>query len=148
MSKYLDMLPKNCKDQVEGVARAVIIEDMLKHGTMFAEMEYSEDANKCVFVLRDSVSDILDSLYREDNRMVIWNKSLGREAALFGFNKNNAKVAMMFSMNITGFKQEFLEKVINVKGGDKMAKICPKTGKYVLYLDCNECENRSECEEK
>lgn len=148
MSKYLDMLPKICKDQVEGVSRAVIIEDMLKHGTMFAEMEYSADTKECNFVLRDSVADILDSLYREDSRVVIWNKSLGREAALFGFNKNNEKFAMMFSMTITGFKQNFLEKVINVKGGNEMAKKCPKTGEYVLYLDCKECENRSECEER
>lgn len=148
MSKYLDMLPSNCKDHVEGVSRAVIIEDMLKHGTMFAEMEYSPDINKCIFALRDSVSDILESLYKKDSRIVIWNKSLGREAALFGFNRDNEKVAMMFSMNISGFKQEFLEKVINVKGGNEMAKMCPKTGKYVLYLDCKECENRSECEER
>lgn len=148
MSRYLDMLPKNCKDHVEGVSRAVIIEDMFKHKTIFAELEYSDDNKQCNFALRESVYDVLESLYREDNRIVIWNESLEKNAALFGFNKNNEKVLMMFPMDTIGFKDNFLEKVINVKGGDKMAKICPKTGKYVLYLDCKECENRSECEER
>ena len=26
-----------------------------------------------------------------------------------------------------------------------MAKICPQTGEYVLYVDCLECEDRGRC---
>lgn len=146
MSKYLEILPKECKNQTEGVARAVVIEDMLKHGTMFAELDVTENT-KSDFLLMHSVADVLESIYSTSERpIVIWNKSLEDNAALFGFNQDNEKVIMLFPMTIPGFKESFLEKVINVKGGNKMAKICPKNGKYVLYLDCKECENRAECE--
>ena len=146
MAKYLDILPKICTNKEEGVARAVIIEDMIKKGTMFAEIEVKDDGTSD-FALRDSVSDILDTIYRR-NHIVVWSESLNSDAAMFGFNVQNQKVLMLFPMNTPGFKEGFLSKVVSVKGGEEMAKKCPKTNDYVLYLDCKECENRAECEAK
>ena len=59
MSKYLDMLPSNCKDEQQGIIRAVMIEDMLKNGTIFAEMERVSD-DKFKYYLKETVSDILE----------------------------------------------------------------------------------------
>ena len=146
MSKYLDILPKECTNQEEGIIRAIIVEDMLKHGTIIAEME--KQGMECKYFLKDSVEDILEALYRSEYPLVIWNKDLKEQAALFKFDENNQKAIMLFPMTVPGFKQSYLEDVIARKGGKEMAKICPKTGGYVLYLDCKECENRADCEER
>lgn len=147
MAKYLDLLPKTCTNQEEGVTRAVLIEDMLKHGTMFAELEQLGNGVVNSY-LKDTIEDILEVLYRSEQPMAIWNKSLGDQAGLFQIDSNNQKMIMLFPMETPGFKQSFLENVVTVKGGKEMAKKCPKTGDYVLYLDCKECENRADCEEE
>lgn len=147
MARYLDILPKKCINKEEGIARAVIIEDMLKHETMFAQLEQTGEGVTKSY-LKDSVEDILEVLYESNAPMAIWNKTLEDKAGLFQFDSNNQKMVMLFPMETPGFKQSFLENVVSVKGGEKMAKKCPRTGDYVLYLDCKECENRAECEAK
>lgn len=148
MSKYLDMLPSNCEDKQQGIIRAVMVEDMLKNGTIFAEMERVSD-DKFKYYLKETVSDILEVLYRSKEAMVVWNKHLERNASLFSFSEaTNEKLLMLFPIKTPGFEQEFLKDIISVKGGKEMAKICPKTKGYVLYLDCKECKDRAECEER
>lgn len=145
--KYLDMVPKNCKDKTEGVCRAVIIEDMINHGTYFFAQTLEDNTYKLARL--SNITDILTELYnRPTEPMFIWNKSLEDQVGLFNFNKKNEKYCMLVKMNYEEkFRQTILRK-LNEEGGDDVAKICPKDGNYVLYLDCLECEDKAECKNK
>lgn len=145
--KYLDMLPTICEDTSEGVVRALIVEDMMKHGSIFfAQEPKGEDMD---FAPLETVAEVLFEVYdKPENPIVVWNKSLEYKIGFFQFNPKNEKIMMLFDLD----KNEKVKNkiLLNIKErlGEDMAKVCPKDGNYVLYLDCLECEDKADCKNK
>lgn len=142
--KYLDVLPTTCKDQSEGVVRALVVEDMLKHDTLFFATEVVDGDMKLAPL--KGLADILWQVYDNPKMPIaIWNKSLEYKVGFFQFNDKNEKVMMLFDLDKNETFKNTALRHISEEAGEKMAKVCPEDGCYVLYLDCLECEDRAEC---
>lgn len=156
MKNYYTLLGNNYKTDEEkavGVAKLILLDDLVSQETKFflfstndgfvREIQHIGEVlsitDECLEAIRNNKDDNMTTI------IAIHNKSFGKKAGAFCFISKNdsSNNLMLFDIKPDMLKQ--LDKIDTIIGGDKMAKKCPLNGDYVLYLDCLECERKSEC---
>ena len=148
MKNYEDLLPKTYKDidKPVGIAKLVTLDDMMKNELRFfissKDFDLISETTNLTQILEvcDTFMDAAVNDKEVDSLIITYKKEFKDRLGIFGFasKENNQYNMMLFAPSQTLLKSLF-------KGGINLAKKCPLDNKYVLYLDCLECDKKDEC---
>lgn len=145
MRDYLSMLPSNCKNQADGIARAVRVEDMFNEGSLFFLAVKEDDGDGFGFTPLTTIKEVMKEMYDEEP-VIAWNKKASKSTGfLLSFTEDNNIAVMIFNIVQDPSLKSYLANYM--LGDDEMAKMCPIKKEAVLYLDCLECDKKQECKE-
>ena len=149
MKNYENLLPKTYKDEDKpvGIAKLVTLDDMMEKNNLrffisSKDFDLISETNNLTQILEvcDAFMDAAVNDKEIDSLVIAYKKEFKDRLGMFGFSsdENNQYNMMLFKPDQVLLKSLF-------RGGTDLAKKCPLDNKYVLYLDCLECDKKDEC---
>lgn len=156
MENYMDMVPDNMPKGINGVYNAIVIDDMMKSGSIFLQVTKTK-TGKYQLIHLSNIKTILYEMYQnlkyaqkkkseKMNIVLTYNQSLHSKLGIFNFDGNNEKLIALIPVgNIIKLCDNALELFSNLKdkNGEPFAFKCDKTGELKFWTDYKECK---ECE--
>ena len=156
MENYMDMIPDNLPQGMNGVYNAIIIDDMMKSGSIFFQVKKTK-TGKYQAIQLTNIKTILYEMYQnlkyaqqkkqeKINLILTYNHSLYSEIGVFSFDGNNEKLILLLDIKqVIETCDNILELFSKIKDndGEPFAFKCEKTGKLKFWTDyknCKECE--------
>ena len=156
MGNYMDMIPDNLPKGINGVYNAIVVDDMMKSGSIFIQIVKTKTGRYQAIHLTN-IKTILHEMYQnlkyaEDeksekmNLILTYNQSLYSKIGIFNFDRNNEKVICLIpSQDVLKLCDNLLELFSKLKdrNNEPFAFKCEKTGELRFWTDYRECK---ECE--
>lgn len=156
MENYMDMVPDNVPKGINGVYNAIIVDDMMKSGSVFFQVKETK-TGKYKAIHLTNIKTILYEMYQnlkyaqekkseKMNLILTYNQSLVSNMGVFSFDGNDDKVILLLDVKTVirtcdNLLELFSE--IKDKDGEPFAFRCEKTGELKFWTDyrgCKECE--------
>ena len=156
MENYMDMVPDNVPQGINGVYNAIIVDDMMKSGSVFFQVKETK-TGKYKAIHLTNIKTILHEMYQnlkyaqekkseKMNLILTYNQSLVSNMGVFSFDGNDDKVILLLDVKtVIRTCDNLLElfSKIKDKDGEPFAFRCEKTGELKFWTDyrgCKECE--------